>query len=51
MDLEKINLKPSLLELKNKKGQTSSNLSLSLVVEQKGVKSNYFGEGLTSLKA
>ena len=36
MDLEKINLKPSLLELKNKKGQISSNLSFCLLVEHRG---------------
>jgi len=30
----------------NKKGQISKNMSLSCLVEQKGVKSNYFGEDL-----
>ena len=32
----------------NKKGQISKNMSLSRVVETKGVKSNYFWEGLIS---
>jgi site-specific DNA recombinase len=31
---------------KNKKGQISKNMSLSRLVEQKGVKSNYFNEDL-----
>ena len=30
----------------NKKGQISKKLSLSRVVEQRGAKSNYFGEDL-----
>jgi len=33
----------------NKKGQISKNMSLSRVVEQKGVKSNYFVEDLLEL--
>ena len=31
---------------KNKKGQISKNMSLSRVVEPRGVKSNYFGKDL-----
>ena len=34
---------------KNKKGQISKNMNLSHVVEQKGVKSNFFGEDLGSI--
>jgi len=34
---------------KNKTGQISSNLSLSRLVEPRGVKSNYFGEDLVEL--
>lgn len=33
----------------NKKGQISRNMSLSRVVEQRGVKSNYFGEDLIKI--
>jgi hypothetical protein len=33
----------------NKKGQISKNMSLSRVVEPKGVKSNYFGNDLNIL--
>ena len=33
----------------NKKGQISKNMSLSCLVEQKGVKSNYFREDLVEL--
>ena len=33
-----------------KKGQISKNMSLSSVVEQRGVKSNYFGEDLSSFQ-
>ena len=35
---------------KNKKGQISKKLSLSRVVEPRGVKSNYFGEDLSVFK-
>jgi hypothetical protein len=34
----------------NKKGQISKNMSLSRLVEPRGVKSNYFGEDLGLLE-
>ena len=33
----------------NKKGQISKNMSLSRLVEARGVKSNYFGEDLSKM--
>jgi len=38
-----------LLQVKSIKGQISKNMSLSRVVEPKGVKSNYFGEDLCKI--